>query len=66
MFCSRSLNNSLNRFHERALWLIYDGHVYSVQDIHGMANEKTIDKKAGMSGKENLQVSAWFICTHNK
>ena len=49
MFCSRSLNNSLNRFHERALWLIYDDHVYSVQDIHGMTNEKTIDKKTGMS-----------------
>ena len=33
MFCSRSLNNLLNRIHERALRLSYNDHVSSFQDI---------------------------------
>ena len=55
MFCSRSLNNSLNR--------IYDDHANSFQDILTMANDKTIHKKLTMASKGNPQISAWFIST---
>ena len=41
MFCSRSLNNLINRIHECALRLIHD-HVSSFQDILEMTKEKTI------------------------
>ena len=42
MFCSRSLNNLINRIHERALRLIHNDHVSSFQDILEMTKEKTI------------------------
>ena len=42
MFCSRSLNNLINRNHERALRLIHNSHVSSLQDILQMTKEKTI------------------------
>ena len=42
MFCSRSLNNLINRIHERALKLIHNDHVSSFQDILEMTKEKTI------------------------
>ena len=45
MFCSRSLNISLNHVHERALRLIYDDHAHSFQGILEMTNETTIYKK---------------------
>ena len=42
MFCSRYLNNLINRIHERALRLIHNDHVSSFQDILEMTKEKTI------------------------
>ena len=42
MFCSRSLNNLINRIHERALRLIHNDHVSTFQDILEIAKEKTI------------------------
>ena len=42
MFCSRSLNNLINRFHKRALRLIHNDHVRSFQDLLEMTKEKTI------------------------
>ena len=42
MFCSRSLNNLVNRIHKRALRLIHNDHVSSFQDILEMTKEKTI------------------------
>ena len=41
MFCSRLLNNLINRIHERALRLRND-HFSSSRDILEMTNEKTI------------------------
>ena len=45
MFCSRSLNMSLNHIHECALRLIYDDHAHSFQGIIEMTNEKIIPLK---------------------
>ena len=45
MFCSRSLNNSLNHIHECALRLTYDDHAHYFQDIIGMTNQKTLHQK---------------------
>ena len=42
MFCSRSLNNLINRIHERALRLIHNDHVSTFQDILEINKEKTI------------------------
>ena len=42
MFCSRSLNNSLNHIHECALRLTYDDHAHYFQDIIEMTNEETL------------------------
>ena len=42
MFCSRSLNNLVNRIHERALRLIHNGHVSTFQDILEITKEKSI------------------------
>ena len=42
MFCSRSLNNLINRIHERALRLILNDHVNSFQDILELTKEKAI------------------------
>ena len=42
MFCSRSLNNVINRIHERALRLIHNDHVSTFQDILEITKEKTI------------------------
>ena len=42
MFCSRSLNNLINRIHERALRLIHNDHVSTFQDILEITKEKTI------------------------
>ena len=42
MFCSRSLNNLINRIHERALTLIHNDHVSTFQDILEITKEKTI------------------------
>ena len=42
MFCSRSLNNLINRIQERALRLIHNDHVSTFQDILETAKEKTI------------------------
>ena len=67
MLCSCSLKNSLNQIQERALRLIYDDHAHSLQDILEMRNKKTMhQKKRRMTGKRNLQISAWFISTHNE
>ena len=41
-FCSRSLNNLINRIHERALRLIYNDHVSTFQDILEITKEKKI------------------------
>ena len=42
MFCSRFLNNIMNRIHERALRLIQNDHVSTFQDILEITKEKTI------------------------
>ena len=42
MFCSRSLNNLINRIHECALRLIHNDHVSTFQDILEITKEKTI------------------------
>ena len=42
MFCSRSLNNLINRIHERALRLIHNDHVSTFQDILKITKEKAI------------------------
>ena len=42
MFCSRSLNNLINRIHECALRLIHNNHVSTFQDILEITKEKTI------------------------
>ena len=42
MFYSRSLNNLINRIHERALKLIDNDHVSTFQDILEITKEKTI------------------------
>ena len=42
MFSSRSLNNLINRIHERALRLIHNDHFSTFQDILEMIKEKTI------------------------
>ena len=42
MFCSRSLNNLINRIHERALRLILNDHVSTFQDILEITKEKMI------------------------
>ena len=53
MFCSRSLNISLNHIHECALRLIYDDHMHSFQGMLEMTKEKTIhQKKLKFLGKE--------------
>ena len=42
MFCSRSLNNLINRIHERALRSILNDHVSTFQDILEITQEKMI------------------------
>ena len=42
MFCSRSLNNLINRFHKCALRLTHNDHVRSFQDLLEMTKEKTL------------------------
>ena len=42
MFCSRSLNNLINRIHERALRLILNDNVSTFQDILEITKEKMI------------------------
>ena len=42
MFCSLSLNNLINRIHERALRLIHSDHVSTFQDILEITKQKTI------------------------
>ena len=42
MFCSRFLNNLINRIHELALRLIHNDHVSTFQDIFEITKEKTI------------------------
>ena len=42
MFCSRSLNNLINRIHERGLRLIDNDHVSTFQNILETTKEKTI------------------------
>ena len=42
MFCSRSLNNLINRIHERALRLIHYDHVSTFQEILEVTKEETI------------------------
>ena len=42
MFCSCSLNNLINRIHERSLRLIHNDHVSTCQDILEITKEKTI------------------------
>ena len=42
MFCSRLLNNLINRIRERALRLILNNHVSNFQDILAITKEKTI------------------------
>ena len=42
MFCSRSLNNLINRIHERPLRSIHNDHASSFRDILEMTKEKTI------------------------
>ena len=44
MFCSCSLNNLINRIHERALRLIHNDHISSFQDILETTKEKIIHK----------------------
>ena len=44
MFCSRSLNNLINRIRERALRLIHNDHVSTFQDILEITKEKTIQQ----------------------
>ena len=55
MFCSRCLNNLINRIHERGLRLVHNDHVSTFQDILEMAKEKTIHQK-------NLESLAKEIC----
>ena len=45
MFCSRSLNNSLNHIHECALKLTYNDHAHYFQDVIEMTNEKTLHEE---------------------
>ena len=40
MFCSRSLNNLINRIHERPLRLIQNDHVSTFQDTLEITKEK--------------------------
>ena len=42
MFCSRSLNNLINRIHKRALRLIHNDHVSTFLDILEITKEKAI------------------------
>ena len=42
MFCSSSLNNLINRIHERALRLIHNDHVSTFQEILEITKEKAI------------------------
>ena len=42
MFCSRSLNNLINRIHKRALRLIHNDYVSTFQEILEMTKEKII------------------------
>ena len=42
MFCSHSLNNLINRIHERALRLIHNDHVSTFYDILEITKERTI------------------------
>ena len=45
MFCSRTLNNSLNQSQERAVCLIHDNHNSYFYDILEMWYEKRTHKK---------------------
>ena len=40
MFCSRSLNNLINRIHEHALRLIHNDHLSTFQDILEVTKKK--------------------------
>ena len=42
MFCSRSLNNLINRIHKLALRLILNDHVSTFQDILEITKEETL------------------------
>ena len=66
MLCLSSLKNSLNHIHEGALMLIYDDHAHAFPDILEMTNKKTVHQKKQlrMTGKGNLQISAWLISTN--
>ena len=54
MFCSRSLNSSLNHIQKRAVSLIYDDRMHSFQDIFEMADENLSLKILRISGMQNL------------
>ena len=45
MFCSRILNNSLNRIHERVLPFVHDNYNSSFHHILEISNEKTIHQR---------------------
>ena len=45
MFCSLSVNNLINRIHERALRSIHNDHVSNFQDILEITKEKKIHQK---------------------
>ena len=36
MFCSRTVNNRIDKLHERALRLVYDGYEISFSDLHAI------------------------------
>ena len=57
MFCTRSLNNSLNHIHQYSLRLIYDDYAHSFQGIIEMMNEKTLHQKnLGCLAKETYKL----------
>ena len=45
MFCSRSLNNSVNHIHELVLRLIHDDCMQLFEDILEIANKETLHEK---------------------
>ena len=45
MFCPRTLSNSLNHIHKRAIRLVHDNYNSSFYDILEMPNKKTIHQK---------------------
>ena len=75
-FCSRSLNNLVNRIHKRALRLIHNEHVSTFQGILEMTKEKTIHQNnleslakeiyKFLNGLSSLIMTGAFMIRNNK